>query len=128
MLKLSRVSVATLTGGRIINHISNDARKFDRAFFQIHYLWLGPITLIVVTILALKLVGWPALLASGYVLLLIPSSILMGKQFGRTFLKVTHITDQRVRVTGEAVSGIRAIKMYAWEIPLSKMIKLIRRY
>ena len=128
MLRLSRISVDTLTVGHIINILSNDARKFDKAFYQFHFMWIGPITLPIVTILTWRMVGWPALLASGYILLLIPSSLLLGRLVGKVFLKITRLTDQRVRLTGEAVSGVRAIKMYAWELPVAKMIKLIRRY
>ena len=128
MLRLSRVAVVNLTAGYVINLVSNDVRKFDNFFFQLHYLWLGPLDLFIVTILAWRLVGWPSLLGSMYLVMMIPSSLALGNQVGKVFLKICKLTDRRVRLTGEVISGIRAIKMYAWEIPLASMIKLTRRY
>jgi len=37
-------------------------------------------------------------------------------------MKVAGKTDKRIRVMNEIINGIRVIKMYAWEIPFSKMV------
>ena len=38
------------------------------------------------------------------------------------------VTDKRVRIMNEVISGIRVIKMYAWENAFSKLISKLRRY
>ena len=38
------------------------------------------------------------------------------------------VTDKRVRVMNEIISGIRVIKMYAWENAFRKLITKLRRY
>ena len=38
------------------------------------------------------------------------------------------VTDKRVRIMNEVISGIRVIKMYAWENAFSKLISRLRRY
>ena len=51
-----------------------------------------------------------------------------GKLLGKLHLKISTLTDRRVRLTGEILNGIRAIKMYTWENPLSDMIGNLRKY
>ena len=38
------------------------------------------------------------------------------------------MTDRRVKVMNEIISGIRVIKMYGWEYTFSQLIHIIRRY
>lgn len=37
------------------------------------------------------------------------------------------LADSRLRIMNEVVSGIRIIKMYAWEKPLSALVTEVRR-
>ena len=38
------------------------------------------------------------------------------------------MTDKRVKIMGEVIKGMRAIKMYSWEEPFAAIVKGIRRY
>ena len=42
-------------------------------------------------------------------------------------LKAASITDSRVKVMNEVITGIRVIKMYAWEHAFKKMVDEIRK-
>ena len=42
-------------------------------------------------------------------------------------LKSAKVTDKRVRIMNEIISGIRVVKMYAWDYAFKKLIKKIRR-
>lgn len=41
--------------------------------------------------------------------------------------KTAVLADHRIRIMNEVVSGIRIIKMYAWEIPFSAVVTGVRR-
>ena len=42
-------------------------------------------------------------------------------------LKSAKVTDKRVRVMNEIISGMRLIKMYAWEWAFHEYVKRIRK-
>ena len=41
--------------------------------------------------------------------------------------KAARITDKRVKVMNDVITGIRVIKMYGWEYAFSKLVSKIRR-
>ncbi len=52
----------------------------------------------------------------------------MGRTFGKLRMKTAEMTDERVRNMGEMVSGIRVIKLYAWEELFINTVNLCRKY
>ena len=50
-----------------------------------------------------------------------------GKVFSRIRNQTAKQTDERIRSMNELTTGIRVIKLYAWEIPFSKLIEACRR-
>jgi len=52
----------------------------------------------------------------------------MGHLFSSFRQKVVIKTDRRIRIMNEILNGIRVIKMYAWEIPFSKLVDESRTY
>ena len=42
-------------------------------------------------------------------------------------MKAARLTDRRVKIMNEVISGIRVIKMYTWEYAFTHVISNIRR-
>lgn len=126
-LKLSRTALGETTVGQAVNLLSNDVNRFDVALIYLHYLWLGPLETIIITYFMYKEVELSAIFGVIILLLFIPLQGYLGKKTSVYRLKTALRTDERVRLTNEIISGIQAIKMYAWEKPFSNLIERARR-
>ena len=60
------------TVGQMVNLLSNDVSRFDLTVLFIHYLWAGPLQLLVVVILSWQYIGASTLVAAFLVTLFVP--------------------------------------------------------
>jgi len=127
VLTLSQVTISQISIGHVVNLASNDVQRFDLAFSFVQYLWITPLNLAVFTYLVYMEVGWSAFLATGFILLQIPLLICLARLFAHLRFKSARVTDKRVRIMNEVISGIRVIKMYAWEYAFKKVVTKLRK-
>uniref|UniRef100_A0A4W6DQY7 Cystic fibrosis transmembrane conductance regulator n=1 Tax=Lates calcarifer TaxID=8187 RepID=A0A4W6DQY7_LATCA len=126
-LCLSSSAMGKTTTGQIVNLLSNDVNKFDDVTIFLHFLWVGPLQAAVVVGLLWLEIG-PSCLAGMVVLMfLMPVQTLFGRLFSKFRSKTAVLTDSRIRTMNEVVSGIRIIKMYAWEKPFAALVSEVRR-
>uniref|UniRef100_A0A8C7Y8E0 Multidrug resistance-associated protein 4 n=1 Tax=Oryzias sinensis TaxID=183150 RepID=A0A8C7Y8E0_9TELE len=116
-LCLNSSGLAKTTTGQIVNLLSNDVAKFDEVTLYLHFLWLGPLQGIIVTVLLLYAIGPSCLAGMAVLLILMPIQTTFGRLFSSLRAKTAVLTDERIRTMNEVVSGIRVIKMYGWEKP-----------
>ena len=59
-----------------------------------------------------------------------PALVLVVHWFMQTHyrFKSVRVTDKRVRIMNEIISGIKVNKMYAWEYAFKKLVTEVRRY
>ncbi|XP_028288471.1 multidrug resistance-associated protein 4-like isoform X2 [Parambassis ranga] len=126
-LGLSNESMGRTTTGQIVNLLSNDVNNFDEITVNLHYLWMGPLQALVIIVLLWYEIGPSCLAGMAVIALMLPVQTLFGKLFGIFRSKTVVLTDSRIRIMNEVVSGIRIIKMYAWEKPFSALVTEIRR-
>ncbi|XP_037318655.1 ATP-binding cassette sub-family C member 4-like isoform X2 [Pungitius pungitius] len=126
-LRLSSLAMGKTTTGQIVNLLSNDVNKFDDVTIFLHFLWVGPLQAAVVVGLLWVEIG-PSCLAGMVVLMfLMPLQTMFGRLFSKFRSKTAAFTDNRIRTMNEVVSGMRIIKMYAWEKPFSALVSEVRR-
>lgn len=126
-LRLSSSAMGKTTTGQIVNLLSNDVMKFDEVTIFLHFLWVGPLQAAVVVGLLWSEIG-PSCLAGMVVLMfLMPMQTMFGRLFSKFRSKTAVLTDSRIRTMNEVVSGIRIIKMYAWEKPFAALVSEVRR-
>ncbi|GLG97904.1 Probable multidrug resistance-associated protein lethal(2)03659 [Gryllus bimaculatus] len=126
-LRLSQTAMGGIPVGQIVNLLSNDVGRFDKVTMFLHYLWLSPLlTTSAVHFMYLE-VGWPAFVGAFTVLAALPLQGSMSHFSAMYRSKTAYRTDYRVRLVDNIVSGIRAIKMYAWEKPFIGLVNAARR-
>ncbi|KAM4711152.1 ATP-binding cassette sub-family C member 4-like isoform 2-T2 [Anableps anableps] len=126
-LCLSSSAMGKTTTGQIVNILSNDVNKFDEVTIFLHFLWVGPLQAAAVVGLLWDEIG-PSCLAGMVVLLfLMPTQTMFGRLFSKFRSKTAALTDSRIRTMNEVVSGMRIIKMYAWEKPFAALVSEFRR-
>ncbi|XP_065919562.1 ATP-binding cassette sub-family C member 4-like isoform X2 [Dysidea avara] len=127
VLKLSYSSIGKLSIGKIVNLVSNDVQRFDRSFLFIQEIWIAPLFIPIVTYLLWRQIGPSSLAAMAVLLLQSPLQFIFARLYGRWRLKSAKVTDKRVKVMNEIISGMRLIKMYAWEWAFHEYVKTIRK-
>ncbi|XP_061546477.1 multidrug resistance-associated protein 4 [Phycodurus eques] len=126
-LSLSCFAMGKTTTGQIVNLLSNDVNKFDDVTIFLHFLWVAPLQAATVVGLLWLEIG-PSCLAGMVVLMfLMPVQTLFGRLFSKFRSRTAILTDSRIRTMNEVVSGIRIIKMYAWEKPFAALVSDVRR-
>ncbi|XP_071321048.1 ATP-binding cassette sub-family C member 4-like isoform X2 [Trachinotus anak] len=126
-LGLNSESMGQTTTGQIVNLLSNDVNRFDEITLNLHYLWVGPLQAMVIIVFLWFEIGPTCLAGLATVALMMPVQTWFGKLFGIFRSKTAVYTDNRIRIMNEVVSGIRIIKMYAWEKPFSALVTEVRR-
>ncbi|XP_023166430.2 probable multidrug resistance-associated protein lethal(2)03659 [Drosophila hydei] len=125
-LRLSHTALGDTSIGQVVNLLSNDVGRFDLILINVHFLWLAPLELFVVTFLMFQKIGVASFFGVAIMLLFLPFQAYLAKKTSVLRLMTALRTDERVRMMNEFISGIQVIKMYAWEKPLGKLIELMR--
>ncbi|XP_041973671.1 ATP-binding cassette sub-family C member 4-like [Aricia agestis] len=129
ILKLNRVGMSKTQPGQVINLMSNDVSRFDLAALFLHYIWVMPIVVPVVSYLIWQKIAWATLAAIAVIFIqaYVIQAYLSNRQ-GVLRGKIAKRTDERVKVMSELVNGVQVIKMYAWEKPFEKLVDKLRKY
>ncbi|XP_072319302.1 ATP-binding cassette sub-family C member 4 [Eucyclogobius newberryi] len=126
-LRLSSSAMGKTTTGQIVNLLSNDVVRFDQVTIFLHFLWVAPLQALVVVGLLWAEIGPSCLVGMVVLMFLMPTQTMFGRLFSRFRSETAILTDNRIRTMNEVVSGMRIIKMYAWEKPFATLVSDIRR-
>ncbi|XP_057378654.1 ATP-binding cassette sub-family C member 4-like [Daphnia carinata] len=126
-LLLSQKALGQTTVGQMVNLMSNDVSRYDFSVLFLHYLWIGPIQIIISMVILLHVIGPSCLVGLAVLILFVPLQSWMGKVFSKLRLETAKRTDERIRTMNEIISAMRVIKMYTWEKPFANFIAHCRR-
>ena len=113
--------------GNTVNLISNDAQKIEKFLNQLGMVLAAPLEIVVSLVTLWYLIGWEALVGAAFYFFLLAFQFLMARQAAKLREKAATITDERLVVMNEIISGIRAVKMYAWEWNFKDVVCTLRR-
>ena len=91
------------------------------------YMLSAPLELVIGLIVLWHLIGWEAIIGAVIFFVLVTFQMLMAKKAAKLRKMAAAFTDKRLVVMNEIITGIRAVKMYAWEWKFRDAVCEIRR-
>ena len=125
---MNRYSLENTSSGNTLNLVSNDAQKIEMSLNHMGTVLSAPLQLVVSMVILWYLIGWEALAGAGIFFFLVAFQILLARKAALLREKAATFTDERLVVMNEIISGIRAVKMYAWEWNFRDLVRDLRRY
>lgn len=116
MLKLAPETRKEYSLGRTVALMSTSVARIEAAFPYLHYIWFGPLQIILLLTMLWLHLGWNAM---RWIILLIalamPIQIIIMQYMNLARRRIAMLTDRRLRFLQETIMGIRVVKCYAWE-------------
>ncbi|XP_048361642.1 ATP-binding cassette sub-family C member 2 [Sphaerodactylus townsendi] len=125
-LTVSNATRKESTIGETVNLMSADAQRFmDFANF-VHLLWSSPLQIALSIWFLWEELGLSMLAGIGVTVLLIPINAVLVTKARAIQVKNMKNKDERMKIMNEILSGIKILKLFAWEPSFEKRIGLIR--
>ena len=127
ILSMKRRALHQVLSGNTINLVSNDAQKIEMVGKWIGLVFSAPFEIIGCCIVLWVLIGWQSLVGMVAMVISLACNMMMSKAGVILRQKVAAVTDERLAVLHEVISGVRALKICAWEEQYCGLVKAIRR-
>lgn len=127
VLRLSQADMSNITNGYIINLIAADLQRFESSVLSIVLLIQALFEICSVSFVTFYLFDWKPLTGVLFLVILSMYYSMMGIVCATLRSKISKVADQRVNIMNSIISGIRTVKMYAWEWPFIERVQRIRR-
>ncbi|XP_004434776.1 PREDICTED: canalicular multispecific organic anion transporter 2 [Ceratotherium simum simum] len=115
------------TVGEIVNLMSVDAQRLMEVAPFLNLLWSAPVQIILAIYFLWQNLGPSVLAGVALMVLLIPLNGALAMKI-RTFqVKQMKFKDSRTKLMSEILSGIKVLKLYAWEPSFQKQVEGIRQ-
>ncbi|KAI8822865.1 uncharacterized protein EV422DRAFT_612663 [Fimicolochytrium jonesii] len=125
-IRLSASARQNFNAGKVMNMVATDTQRVELFIQFIHIIWAAPVQITAIAIFLIVQLGWCALAGMGLLVLCGPLQSRVMAVLRDIRKSVAPITDSRVKLTQEILSGIRVIKFFAWEKPFLKKVEGIR--
>ncbi|KAJ2082118.1 hypothetical protein H4R24_001814 [Coemansia sp. RSA 988] len=112
--------------GSIVTHMSIDSENIATLFEDSHDIWCSPLIIIVCLVGLYRLLGWSTLVGIFIMLACMPIISSIGRIISARSKLLMGYRDQRMGIINEVITGIRVIKMYAWESSFFQRINDVR--
>ena len=107
--------------------MSVDSQRFVDLTAYINMIWSAPLQIILSLYFLWETLGPSVLAGVGIMILLIPINIFIANRVKGFQIRQMKNKDERVKLMNEILSGIKVLKLYAWEPSFEEQINNIRR-
>ncbi|KAG1709639.1 hypothetical protein DVH05_020295 [Phytophthora capsici] len=126
-LRLSCVARQEYSTGEVLTLMSVDTERVFTVMMESPWMVVGPVSFLISVVLVGFLFDFTSAAGGAVTLIVISTvSVLFGNSIARIQHDLLAVIDERVKVTSEALQGIRVMKFYAWEESLAHRVEKIR--
>ena len=125
-IRLSSAGKLDPSMGNIQTLMAVDPARIMMGAIGVHWVWLGWVLIIASVGLMAVEIGWVALVPVACLLIIVIVQLIVVRKIGKTRRDVVQATDRRVQLTNEFLTGIRMLKMYAWESHAGTLVENAR--
>ena len=115
-----------MTTGHVMNLISNDVQRLDKALLYFPNIILAPFAFVAGNAVLFYLVGWHSLSGTLYLLLILVYQCFGSRLAANLRRRVVVLADKRVQMINEIIRGIRTIKVCSWEQYFGNSVSEVR--
>ena len=127
-LLLNKDALLRFATGHVMDLISNDVQRMEEdAVIGLCLFIPSCFVLLVIAVLLVYLIGWQSLMGVSFLCFLVPCLAGFSYVSAALRLRTAAVSDRRISLTNQVVSGIRAIKTRAWEDEYRTAIQHTRR-
>ena len=124
---ISQQRLLETTTGNVVDLISNDVQRMEMAPRWICTALLPVFEFVTVVFLLLFFTGWQTIMGILFLFMVIPCVIIISGLCAQLRQETAEVTDSRISLMNELVSGIRALKAHAWEENYREKVQEVRR-
>ncbi|GAB9470861.1 Atp-binding protein [Globisporangium polare] len=125
-LVLSASARQQKTTGEITNLMSIDAQRLQELTPYLHGIWYAAFQIIVSCVLLWQQIGVATFAGVAVIVLMIPLISLISRAMRGLQKNLMNIKDERIKICHEVLSGIKVIKMKAWETSFAQRVMKYR--
>jgi ABC-type multidrug transport system fused ATPase/permease subunit len=125
-LVLSAAARQQKTTGEITNLMSIDAQRLQELTPYLHGIWYAAFQIVVSCVLLWQQIGVATFAGVAVIVLLIPLVSLISRAMRGLQKNLMNVKDERIKICHEVLSGIKVIKMKAWETSFAKRVMKYR--
>ncbi|XP_049715652.1 ATP-binding cassette sub-family C member 3 isoform X2 [Elephas maximus indicus] len=115
------------TVGEIVNLMSVDAQRFMDLAPYLNLLWAAPLQISLAIYFLWQNLGPSVLAGVALLVLLIPLNGAVAMKLRAFQVEQMKLKDSRIKLMSEILSGIKVLKLYAWEPSFSEQVESIRQ-
>ncbi|KAM8717859.1 hypothetical protein ACLKA7_004542 [Drosophila subpalustris] len=125
-LRISNAARKESTVGEIVNLMAVDAQRFMDLTTYLNMLWSAPLQIALALYFLWQQLGPSVLAGLAVMIIMIPLNGYIASRIKTYQIAQMKYKDQRVKLMNEVLSGIKVLKLYAWEPSFEKQVLDIR--
>nr|NP_995693.1 Multidrug-Resistance like protein 1, isoform I [Drosophila melanogaster]AAS64696.1 Multidrug-Resistance like protein 1, isoform I [Drosophila melanogaster] len=125
-LRISNSTKKESTVGEIVNLMAVDAQRFMELTTYLNMIWSAPLQIGLALYFLWQQLGPSVLAGLAVMIILIPVNGVIASRIKTYQIRQMKYKDERVKLMNEVLSGIKVLKLYAWEPSFEKQVLDIR--